>query len=68
MHNQTQQSPVPLQPFPLEMAGALPVNYYLFVRTISDKAISAPTTVHSHLHNTSAYVILPFYKAISNIL
>jgi hypothetical protein len=60
--------PVSLQPFPPELASALPVNYYLFVRSISDKAITAPTNVHSHLHNTSGYVILPFYKAISNIL
>lgn len=68
MHKYHQQPPVPLQPFPPELATALPVNYYLFVRSISDKAITAPTTVHSHLHHTSAYVILPFYKAISNIL
>ncbi|QHS58471.1 hypothetical protein [Chitinophaga agri] len=68
MHNYPQHPPVPLQPFPPELATALPVNYYLFVRSISEKVTSAPTTVHSHLHHTSSYVILPFYKAISNIL
>jgi hypothetical protein len=56
-----------VQPLPISLAPVFPVNHFLFVEIIKNDSPDIIVTVSS-FHNTESYQILPFYKAISNIL
>jgi hypothetical protein len=56
------------QPFPLDLMPEMPVNYYLFVRSVSENFDVSPLNLRSDLHHTHGYLITPFYKSVSSIL
>jgi hypothetical protein len=54
------------QPFPNGLNKLVPVNYFLFVKSVTTK-IKPSNMVRSELYNADLYMVQPFYKAISNI-
>ena len=56
------------QPIPVSLKDSLPVNYFLLVKNTIQKEDLVPLLVRSELHQTNSYMVISFYKPISNIL
>jgi hypothetical protein len=58
------------QPLPHNLKQKLPVSYYLFslVNNYANESPAVSNIAQSTFHKTKHYYVIPFYKAISNIL
>lgn len=58
------------QPLPDNLKQKLPVSYYLFslVNNYANESAVISNITQSAFHKTKHYYVVPFYKAISNVL
>ncbi len=58
------------QPISNILREHLPINYFLFslVTKYKEEELLYKVASSSSFHNTTEYIIIPFYKSLSNIL